>query len=67
LPGNTDPAIPPTVAFEVGQRVSYKRDQYTVEAVTDRHNDLFDERNGSSRITFASSDFAAIRAVGSGA
>lgn len=60
----TDPANPPAVAFEVGQRVSYKRDQYTVEAVTDRHIDLFDERNGSSRITFASSDFAAIKALG---
>jgi len=63
LPENTEAAVPPPVALEVGQRVSYNGDQYTVEALTDRHIDLFDERNGS-RITFASSDFAAIRLFG---
>lgn len=64
LPKTTDPTTSTTLAFNVGQRVSYKRDKYTVEAVSDTYIDLYDEVNGSSRITFASSDFTAIKAVG---
>ena len=59
-----DPAAPPNVAFHVGQRVSYKRDQYDVEHVGATYIDLYDPVNGSSRIAFASSDFVAVKAIG---
>lgn len=62
-----DPAAPPNVAFHVGQRVSYKRDQYDVEHVGATYIDLYDPVNGSSRIAFASSDFVAVKAIGGGA
>ena len=59
-----DPAAPLAVTFQVGQRVSYKRDQYDVEHVGATYIDLYDPVNGSSRIAFASSDFIAVKAIG---
>lgn len=53
-----------TSIFHVGQRVTYKRDAYTVEQVTDTYVDLYDDENGSSRVLLSSSDWAAIRPLG---
>ncbi|ULH16006.1 hypothetical protein MF271_05065 [Deinococcus sp. KNUC1210] len=65
LPVVATSAHAPTLpSFQVGQRVSYKRDKYTVEQVAETYIDLYDEQNGSTRSTFASSDFVSIRAVG---
>ena len=50
--------------FQVGQEVLYMREHYTVEAVTDSFLDLYDDRNGSVRLSRNSSDFASVKQVG---
>jgi hypothetical protein len=52
-----------TGVFRTGQRVSYKREAYTVENVTDTFIDLYDDVNGSSRVLLASSDWSAVRLI----
>ena len=52
-----------TAVFQPGQRVSYKREAYTVENVTDTFIDLYDDVNGSSRVLLASSDWSAVRVI----
>jgi hypothetical protein len=49
--------------YGVGQRVTYRREGYTVEAVTERYLDLFDEQDGSTRVLFTSTDIHAVRPV----
>ena len=60
------PTTAPTLStriFQVGQRVSYKRDHYAVETVTDTYIDLYDDLNGSARVLLSSSDWNAVRPV----
>lgn len=47
--------------FGVGQRVLYRRERYTVEAVSERYIDLYDEQNGSARILLNSDDAHSLR------
>lgn len=47
--------------FGVGQCVLYRRERYAIEAITDRHIDLWDDENGSLRILINSDDIRAIR------
>lgn len=61
-PGAAVP-VPTTGIYRVGDRVTYRREGYTVEAVTDTYVDLYDDVNGSTRITLASSDWTAIKPV----
>lgn len=49
-----------TSAYQVGDRVTYKRESYTVEAITDTYIDLYDDKNGSTRIYLASNDWNAL-------
>lgn len=56
-------SVPAPPSYGVGQRVTYRRERYTVEAVTDSYVDLYDEENGSARILFASTDIHAVRQV----
>ena len=51
----------PLPDFGVGQVVLYRRERYAIEAITDRHIDLWDEQNGSARILINSDDIRAIR------
>lgn len=51
----------PPPDFGVGQFVLYRRERYAIEAITDRHIDLWDEENGSARIFINSDDIRAIR------
>ena len=50
-----------TANFGVGELVSYRRERYAVEAITERYIDLWDEINGSARILRNSDDYRAIR------
>lgn len=50
-------------SFGVGQLVTYRRERYAIEAITDSYIDLYDEENGSARIRFTSDDIRAIRPV----
>lgn len=50
--------------FQVGQEVRYMRENYTVEAVTDSFIELYDDHNGSVRVSRNSSDFASVKRVG---
>lgn len=47
--------------FGVGQIVSYRRERYAIESVTDRYIDLQDDENGSARIFYNSDDIRAVR------
>lgn len=51
----------PLPDFGIGQFVLYRRERYAIEAITDRHIDLWDEENGSARIFINSDDIRAIR------
>ncbi|WP_019588422.1 hypothetical protein [Deinococcus apachensis] len=47
--------------YGVGQLVTYRRERYAVEAITDRYIDLYDAENGSARILIGSDDVRSIR------
>lgn len=49
--------------FGVGQLVIYRRERYAIEAITDRHIDLWDEQNGSARILIHSDDIHSVRPI----
>ncbi|WP_291426633.1 hypothetical protein [Deinococcus sp.] len=53
--------VVPLPDFGVGQFVLYRRERYAIEAITDRHIDLWDEENGSARILINSDDIRAIK------
>lgn len=50
-------------AFGVGQLVTYRRERYAIEAITERHIDLWDEENGSLRILLNSDDIRSVRPI----
>ncbi|GMA15384.1 transcriptional regulator (plasmid) [Deinococcus metallilatus] len=55
------PATAILAEYGVGQLVTYRRERYAVEAITDRYIDLYDAENGSARILIGSDDVRSIR------
>lgn len=49
------------LSFEIGERVTYRRERYAIETITDRYIDLWDEENGSARILINSDDIRGIK------
>ena len=41
--------------------MTYRRERYAIEAVTDRYIDLWDDDNGSARILVNTDDIRALR------
>lgn len=57
VPSQTQPAA----VFGIGELVTYRRERYAVESVTDRSIELYDEENGSVLILRNSDDYRSIR------
>lgn len=47
--------------FGIGQFVLYRRERYAIEAITDRHIDLWDDENGSLRVLINSDDIRSLK------
>lgn len=47
--------------FGIGQLVTYRRERYAIEAITDRHIDLWDDENGSLRVLINSDDIRSLK------
>lgn len=56
-------STPITRNWQVGDIVTFQRERYAVEKVTDTYIDLYDEQNGTVKVTRASREMASVKLV----
>lgn len=56
-------STPITRDWQVGDVVTFQRERYQVEKVTDTYIDLYDEQNGTVKVTRASREMASVKLI----